>query len=163
MPILAWATTTMFGVLVFGWVLRRPLRETESPLAAALAMVAPTSAGRRPQAGSGGAVPANLFALPAPTEPAAERPPDRPAGRLTTAPSRPPLLFDKPPARGVVRRLVTYHLIRLSEGPDDLRSREIGRLDRGDEVEIVSHQDGYIQVRTPTGQVGWIRSDSVYS
>jgi hypothetical protein len=105
-----------------------------------------------------------MFVLPIPTEPAADRAPIEPsAGRLTTWKSRPPLLFDKPPIRGTVRRLITYHLIRLSEGPDDLRSREITRLDRGDEVEIVSHQDGYIQVRTPTGQVGWIRSDSVYS
>ena len=164
LPILAWATTTMFGVLVFGWVLRRPQREAESPLAAALAMVASAPAGRRPQTGPGGALPSSMFVLPVPTEPAADRPPDaRPAGRLTTWESRPPLLFDKPPSRGAVRRLVTYHLIRLSEGPDDLRSREIARLDRGDEVEIISHQDGYIQVRTPTGQVGWIRSDSVYS
>jgi hypothetical protein len=109
-------------------------------------------------------VPSSLFVLPLPTEPAADRPPHEPrAGRLTTWESRAPLLFDKPASRGAVRRLVTYHLIRLSEGPDDLRSREIARLDRGDEVEIISHQDGYIQVRTPTGQVGWIRSDSVYS
>jgi hypothetical protein len=154
----------MFGILVFGWVLRRPQRETESPLAAALAMGAPAQTGRRPQAGPGGAVPSSMFVLPVMTEPAADRQPnERPTGRLTTWESRPPLLFDKPPSRGAVRRLVTYHLIRLSEGPDDLRSREIARLDRGDEVEIISHQDGYIQVRTPTGQLGWIRSDSVYS
>jgi hypothetical protein len=164
LPILAWATTTMFGVLVFGWVLRRPQRDAEAPLAGALAMLTSASIGRPRQAGPGGDVTSNMLVLPAPTEPAADRAPiARPAGRLTTWESRPPLLFDKPPGRGAVRRLVTYHLIRLSEGPDDLRSREIARLDRGDEVEIISHQDGYIQVRTPTGQVGWIRSDSVYS
>jgi hypothetical protein len=33
---------------------------------------------------------------------------------------------------------------------------EIGRLDRGDEVEVLGEQDGMLQVRTPTGLLGWV-------
>lgn len=95
-----------------------------------------------------------------PNDPAVD---SRPAGRLTSWQSRPPLLFEDGPDRGVIRRQVTYHLVRLSDAPDDLRSQEIMRLDRGDEVEIIDEQDSYIQVRTPTGEVGWIRSDAIYS
>jgi hypothetical protein len=44
----------------------------------------------------------------------------------------------------------------LSDGPDDLRSSEIGRLDRGDEVEIIGDVGGFLQVRTPSGLEGWV-------
>ena len=47
MAITAWVTTTMFGVMVFAWVLRRPQREANSPLAAALSLVATDRASRR--------------------------------------------------------------------------------------------------------------------
>ena len=35
------------------------------------------------------------------------------------------------------------------------------RLDRGDEIEIIGQDGGFIQVRTPTGEIGWIPSDSL--
>ena len=40
LPIMVWVTTTMLGVAVFAWTLRRPQRAEDSPLAAALSMVA---------------------------------------------------------------------------------------------------------------------------
>ena len=170
LPVLAWATTTMFGVLLFAWLLRRPQREAESPLAAALSFVATARDGRRPAphqepaavSNAGSAAAAAAFAAralvpvdPDPVVPAAPRP--------TGTQSRPALRFNKAAARGVVRRQITYRLVRLSDGPDDLRTREIMRLDRGDEIEIIGQEGSYIQVRTPTGAVGWVRSDSVYS
>ena len=69
---------------------------------------------------------------------------------------RAPERFDADPASGVERRTITYRFVRLSDGPDDLRSREIGRLDRGDEVEVIGEYDGMLNVRTPTGQLGWV-------
>ena len=48
-----------------------------------------------------------------------------------------PRTFDKPPAKGVERVKIGYRRVRLSDAPDDVGSRELGRLDRGDEVEIV--------------------------
>jgi len=77
--------------------------------------------------------------------------------------SRPPLRFETGPAKDAERRKVTYRLVRLSEGPDDFRSREIMRLDRGDEIDIIGQEGSFLHVRTPTGAIGWIPSDSIIS
>jgi hypothetical protein len=69
---------------------------------------------------------------------------------------REPERFDSPPRGGADRRTIGYRLVRLSDGPDDLRSSEISRLDRGDEVEIIGDQGGFLQVRTPSGLEGWV-------
>ena len=53
-------------------------------------------------------------------------------------------------------RRLRYRMVRLSDGPDEVRSREIGRLDRGDEVELLESYGAYWKVRIPTGQIGWI-------
>ena len=65
--------------------------------------------------------------------------------------------FETPPAPGVERALVRSRLVRLSAEPDDFRSVEFGRLDRGDEVEIVDSFESYLYVRIPDGTQGWIR------
>ena len=67
-----------------------------------------------------------------------------------------PQTFTKPPGKGVERLKVGYRMVRLSEGVDDVSSRELGRLDRGDEVEVVDSFEGFLQVRTPDGLTGWI-------
>jgi SH3-like domain-containing protein len=46
--------------------------------------------------------------------------------------------------------------VRISSEPDAVRSMELGRLDRGDEVEILESYEGFLQVRTPDNIVGWI-------
>jgi hypothetical protein len=53
-------------------------------------------------------------------------------------------------------RRLRYRMVRLSAGPDELRSAEIGRLDQGDEVELMESYGAYWKVRVPTGQIGWI-------
>ena len=65
--------------------------------------------------------------------------------------------FETPPAPGVERALVRGRLVRLSAEPDDFGSVEFGRLDRGDEVEIVDSFESYLYVRVPDGTQGWIR------
>jgi len=70
--------------------------------------------------------------------------------------ARQPARFDASPRAGVERRTVAYRLVRLSDGPDDATSNEVDRLDRGDEVEVLGEQDGFFQVRTPTGLEGWV-------
>ena len=62
-----------------------------------------------------------------------------------------PQTFSKPPGKGVERLKVGYRMVRLSEGVDDVSSRELGRLDRGDEVEVVGSYEGFLQVKTPDG------------
>jgi len=67
-----------------------------------------------------------------------------------------PRTFDKPPAKGVERVKMSYRRVKLSDVPDEIGSRELDRLDRGDEVEIVGSYEGFLQVRTPEGVEGWI-------
>ena len=64
--------------------------------------------------------------------------------------------FDKPPPKGVERAKVGYRRVRISSEPDAVRSIELGRLDRGDEVEILESHEGFLQVRTPDDITGWI-------
>ena len=76
----------------------------------------------------------------------------RPKPKAATRPAD----FAKPPAKGVERLKVGYRMVRLSEGVDDVSSRELGRLDRGDEVEVLGSYEGFLQVKTPDGLTGWI-------
>jgi hypothetical protein len=82
------------------------------------------------------------------------------AARAATSASA-PRTFDKPPAKGVKRYMTGYRHVRIGDAPDDLRSRELGRLDRGDEVELVDSFEGFLQVRTPDGVVGWIPRQTI--
>jgi hypothetical protein len=67
------------------------------------------------------------------------------------------LTFDHGSANaGRERRRIRYRLVRLSDGPDEIVSGEIGRLDEGDEVELVESSGSYWRVRTPTGHEGWV-------
>jgi SH3-like domain-containing protein len=84
-----------------------------------------------------------------------------PAGPRTAEPvathePREPVKFTHAPRKGVVRSTVAYRLVRVTDGPDDHESTEIGRLDRGDEVEVIGDSGGYLKVRAPTGLEGWI-------
>jgi hypothetical protein len=64
--------------------------------------------------------------------------------------------FAKGPPKGVERAKITYRQVRISSEPDVVQSVELGRLDRGDEVEIVESFEGFLRVRTPDGVTGWI-------
>jgi hypothetical protein len=64
--------------------------------------------------------------------------------------------FEEPAKKGVSRARVGYRRVRISSEPDAVRSTELGRLDRGDEVEILESYEGFLQVRTPDNIVGWI-------
>ena len=168
LAIAIWVTTTTLGLLVFAWTMRRPHRDDESPLAAALSMVAAVHAGFRREVTE-----KPVEARPGPPAPASDSgatagvwlPIGPDTSRLSNRPtgwqSRPALTFEAPPAGNAVRRRITYRLVRLSDGPDDLRSSEVLRLDRGDEIEILGQEGSFIQVRTPTGEIGWIPSISI--
>jgi SH3-like domain-containing protein len=84
-----------------------------------------------------------------------ETPAGQPTARTTLAPLR-ARTFETPPAKGVERAKIGYRRVRISSEPDAVRSTELGRLDRGDEVEIVDSFEGYLQIRTTDGITGWI-------
>ena len=73
----------------------------------------------------------------------------------------PPRKFDKPAAKDAQRTTVGYRQVRLSDAANDVGSRELARLDRGDEVEIVDSFEGFLQVRTPDGMTGWIPRQTI--
>jgi hypothetical protein len=60
------------------------------------------------------------------------------------------------PVDGLERRRIKYRLVRLLDGPDELRAGEIGYLDEGDEVQLVMQSGAYWLVYCPNGQQGWI-------
>jgi hypothetical protein len=57
---------------------------------------------------------------------------------------------------GGQRRRVGYRLVRMSTEPDELLGAEVGRLDRGDEVEVLREESSYVLVLTPDDTIGWV-------
>ena len=146
-PLMVWSITTSGGVLLFLLLLRRSKDEDDRLVAEGLAVVA--AAGGAPAA-------PDVSAMRA-----VDPPPARPTGRATMLPPVPPRTFAKPPAKDAQRAKVGYRRVRISSRPDAVRSRELGRLDRGDEVEIVGSHEGFLQVRTPDGITGWIARHTI--
>ena len=54
------------------------------------------------------------------------------------------------------RRRIRYRMVRLSDSPDEILGQEIGRLDEGDEVELLERSGLHWKVRTPPGEIGWV-------
>jgi len=141
-PLTIWSITTSGGVLLFLFLLRRSKDEDDRLVAEGVAVAAAASGSTTaPDAGTIRTV---------------DPPPVRPTVRATMLPPVPPRVFDKPPAKDAERAKIGYRRVRISSKPDSVRSLELGRLDRGDEVEIVDSYEGFLQVRTPDGITGWI-------
>jgi hypothetical protein len=147
-PRIIWFVTTAGGVLLFLFLVRRP-RDEDDPsmdgllLAAAMSSPVATHDPRPPSPEASAAAATATTAA-------------RPSGRATMLPPAPPRTFAKPPAKGAERAKIGYRRVRISSKPDAVRSTELGRLDRGDEVEIVDSYEGFLQVKTPDGITGWI-------
>ncbi len=67
-----------------------------------------------------------------------------------------PQKFVEPAAAGVERLTINYRRVRVSDGPDEVNTRELGRLDRGDEVEVLGSYEGFLEIVAPDGLPGWI-------
>jgi hypothetical protein len=74
---------------------------------------------------------------------------------------REPQVFTTPPSKDAERVKVGYRRVRVSSKPDAVRSVELGRLERGDEVEILESYEGFLRIQTPDGIVGWIQRHTV--
>jgi hypothetical protein len=165
-----WLVSTTAGVLLFALVFdgrrlavelpaelsvlvmrrRRPVRAERGSGAA--------PAGSRPSAGGvvGGSPIAPVRFGPVGAGPLAAGGADAaPAGPIGSV-GRSPRRFDRAPAGSVERRVVAYQSVRLSAGPDALRSAELTRLQRRDEVEVIGEDGGALQVRLPDGMEGWV-------
>jgi hypothetical protein len=162
LPIGLWSLTTALGVLLFAAVVRRPMRQ-DAALDTVPGGVSPALATRVADVARATDVEAEVGE--AETAPDDDRPrwlraslrEQRQSGSRGLLPvASEPARFASTPRPGVERRTIGYRLVRLSDGPDDLRTAEIGRLDRGDEVEVIGERDGFLNVRTSAGLEGWV-------
>ena len=59
------------------------------------------------------------------------------------------------------RRIVAYRLVFVSDRPSDEDAVEVGRLDRGDEVEFLRFENGFALMRAPDGLQGWVDASTL--
>ena len=142
-PVAAWSLTTVFGVLVFALGLV-PVRRRADP-----------DSRRWRLSLAGGPSAAQRAAPMTPADPSPRN--DAPAPVAVGSGVREPLRFHAPPRAEIDRRTIAYRSVRVADQPDSTTSSEICRLDRGDEIEIIGEHEGFLQVRTPTGMVGWVQ------
>jgi SH3-like domain-containing protein len=45
---------------------------------------------------------------------------------------------------------------RLAGGIVTNDAQEVGRVDRGDEIEVIAEHESFLRVRTPDGLEGWV-------
>lgn len=161
-PIFVWLGTTIGGLLLFLFLVRRRRRDDAPSLATFVlegaAPVAPQTVPTPP----GVSLPPPPTASP-PAKP--EEPRKRSRGKRTlpavasagggTASTVVASSFAKPPAKGVERVFVTYRGVPMTAAPDQIRPM-VARLERGNEIEIIGSHEGYLNVRTPSGLTGWI-------
>ena len=152
MPVLLWATTSVVGVVLFAMLLRRGLALESDGSLAIFAMdrrrrlpVRAIATGETVTSADG----AGAVAATATLDTAAVAP-------WLTTPGRTAKRFAQPAGKGVERRTVGYRQVRVSAGPDDIRTPEVGRVDRGDEIELIGEDASYFFIRTSEGVEGWV-------
>jgi hypothetical protein len=155
--------TTTFGVLLFAAVFRGRGFAVELPGELSVLVMTRRRTARGGLYGSNGALPdggvdhaAAALVVEGATG-GTSRPTDVDEARRQIGTSgRPPRRFARPPAAGVDRRVIAYRSVRVSAGPDELRTAELTRLDRRDEVEVIGEEAGSLRIRTPDGVEGWV-------
>lgn len=144
-----WMVLTGVGIAIF-WLLLR--RRPESPMGAG-------SAARSGAMGVPGAA-REEAAIPRWLRPSLQA--ARAAG-WGVPPPRSAVRFLGPAAPGVDRREIGYRLVRVADGPDDLKSDEVGRFDRGDQVEVLESKGAFVRVRGADGLEGWVHQAAIVS
>jgi SH3 domain-containing protein len=139
-----WLFTTAGGLLLFAFLMRRQRYQPQPVPSDVAAGVG----------GSGDVDPAGEARMPRWRRPSVQA--ARSASRYGETITRPPLKFPGPPATGVERAVVQYRFVRVADSPDNIRSMELGRLDRGDEVDVLERRSGFAHVQAPDGLDGWV-------
>ena len=157
-PMGLWLLATIAGMFLFLLILRRGRRDERNPVIGAQ----PEDSEHLPAAIGAGTAAAVARGETSPEEaemPRWRRPSlqaARHASRFGPPVSRPALKFNEPPVSGIERVAVHYRFVRVADTPDDVRSIELGRLDRGDEVDVLARRTGFAFVRAPDGLEGWV-------
>lgn len=168
LPVTSWVASCVLGLLTFAVVLRR--RRDERPGEGELFMMSPFGSSLpatdpAPPFGALGDSPIDEPADPEATIPRWRRPSVQAArqSRSATATVSMPVRFTTAPRPGDDRRVVGYRLVRVADSPDEVRSAELGRFDRGDEVEVLEAGREWTRVRGASGLEGWVLSQTVLS
>jgi hypothetical protein len=74
--------------------------------------------------------------------------------------NRLPLRFESGVVVGALR-IVAYRLVFVSDRPTDNDAVELGRLDRGDEVDLLRLENGFALVKAPDGLHGWVEASTL--
>jgi hypothetical protein len=157
LPAIAWTVSTLAGLAVFAVVLRpQQLRDSGSGIQVMAEPVAVVAS-----APWSGPAPDPQEPAGAPLHEGSAFDGPRPLGPVRPSADRPALRFASPPGPEAERRTVSYRQVRVGDGPDALRSLELGRLEQGDEVEVIEWRDGAALVRTPDGLRGWIPGPTI--
>jgi hypothetical protein len=164
--LLVWVVSASLGSVLFAVALRRRAgRARESNLAFAVAMAA-GGRGLPPAPEEIAAAPADTPA-PAP-DPEAMIPrwrrPSLQAARQSSfaeqGGNRLPLRFPEDAAVGALR-IIVYRLVFVSDRPTEEEAVELGRLDRGDEVDLLRIENGFALVKAPDGLRGWVDASTL--
>lgn len=161
LPITSWVASCLLGLLMYAIVIRRRRETDDGGLRFAVAL--PLHA---LPAGPGGDVEIDDGPIDAEaTIPRWRRPSVQAArqSRLGTDTVSLPIRFTTPPRPGDDRRVVGYRLVRVADSPDEIRSAEVGRFDRGDEVDVLETLLQWTRVRGANGLEGWVPTQTVLS
>ena len=169
LPITSWVASCVLGLLTFAFVLRRRTDEASeerqlfmtSPFGSSL----PAALDVGPPIGALSDVPLEEPVDPEATIPRWRRPSVQAArqSRSASATVSLPVRFATAPRPGDDRRVVGYRLVRVADSPDEVRSAELGRFDRGDEVEVLEAAREWTRVRGASGLEGWVLSQTILS
>ncbi len=151
-PVISWVVSSAVGLVMFAIAVRRREQDVRATQLAA-EMTFSGMPGPDPTASTGAPSPDPEADIPRWRRPSlvAAR-----ANRPPTDLQRDPIRFTEAPAKGVDRRVVGYRLVRVGDSADDLHSTELGRLDRGDEVDVLETAGDVARVRSADGLEGWI-------
>ena len=165
--LVAWVAFATAGSLLFAFALARRTGEDDDPppftfaLARAGAAASVAEGGAAPSAGAPDAVedvPDPEALIPRWRRPSLQA--ARQSHWAEESGARIPQRFPAGASTGE-RRIVAYRLVLVSDRPNDRDAIELGRIDRGDEVELLALESGFALVRAPDGLEGWVDASTL--
>jgi hypothetical protein len=162
--LLVWLISASAGSILFAFTLRRHAeRDDHAELAFAAAMAGRGRALAPDEIAEGNVEASTRAHDPEALIPRWRRPSLQAARQSTYAEAgagRSPLRFEAGVAVGALR-VVAYRLVFVSDRPSDNEAVELGRLDRGDHVDLLRLENGYALVKSPDGLRGWVDASTL--
>jgi hypothetical protein len=162
--LLVWVISALGGSVLFAFALRRRADRNDEVTPAFAATMAGRGLPLTPDEIAEGKVEATALAHdPEALIPRWRRPSLQAARQSSYAEAgagRPPLRFEAGIVVGALR-IVAYRLVFVSDRPTDVEAVELGRLDRGDHVDLLRLENGYALVKAPDGLRGWVEASTL--